>query len=214
MKHTIVVVDDHILIANAISSIIKNFKDFEVLFECANGKALQDQFKISETIPEIVLLDISMPIMDGYQTALWLKENYPSVLVMVLSMQDSEGSVIKMIRNGAKGYLLKNVSPLELENALKGLITNGFYYPEWASNIMLSQLFDPNEENLFKENELLHREKVFLSYCATELSYKEIAIEMQCSPRTLENYRDNLYVKLNVKSRIGLAVFAIKNGLT
>lgn len=211
MKHSIVIVDDHVLIAKALRGIIANFVDFEVLYECENGKELQDKFKSQSTIPNIVLLDISMPIMNGFDTALWLKENHPDVLVMALSMQDDDESVIKMIKNGAKGYLLKNTHPADLEKALQSLVTNGYFYPEWAASKVFASIGSP-----LKSNEavisITDREKEFLKYSVTEMNYKEIAEKMFCSPRTVESYRDNLFEKLELKSRVGLAVYAIKNG--
>jgi DNA-binding NarL/FixJ family response regulator len=205
MKHSIVIVDDHILIAKAISSILANFPQFEVLYECENGKEFQEKCSHPNNIPNIVLLDISMPIMDGFETARWLKENYPNVLVMALSMQDDELSLIKMVKSGAKGYLLKNVHPTELENALNSLIKRGFYYPDWATDKVFSSIRN--------EDTITEREKNFLQYTVTDLSYKEIADEMCCSHRTIEAYRDSLFEKLNLRSRVGLAVYAIKNGI-
>ncbi|MCF6132404.1 response regulator transcription factor [Flavobacterium wongokense] len=215
MKHSIVIVDDHILIAKALRSIMANFNDFEVLYECENGKELQDKFTSKKNIPTVVLLDISMPIMDGFETAKWLRENHPDVLVLALSMQDNEQSLIKMIKNGARGYLLKNVAPSELETALKTIINNGFYYPEWASNIVFSNMMGnvPNNHTSAMTSDLSEREKEFLKLCITEMSYKEISEKMFCSPRTIESYRNSLCEKLNIKTRVGLAVFAIKSGL-
>lgn len=212
MENTIVIVDDHILIAKALRSIICNFNQFEVLYECQNGKELQEKFNTKTNIPTVVLLDISMPIMDGFETAKWLKENHPEVLIMTLSMQDDEQSLIKMIKNGAKGYLLKNAHPTELENALNLLIKNGYYYPDWAANRLFANI---NNNAIVAETELTFsdREREFLKYTVTELTYKEIAAKMCCSPRTVEGYRDNLCEKLDLKSRVGLAVFAIKNGI-
>jgi DNA-binding NarL/FixJ family response regulator len=114
-----------------------------------------------------------------------------------------------MVRNGAKSYLLKNSHPRELESALLKLVENGFYYPEWASKIIFSSINKTSNEALSK---LTDREKEFLKYTITEKSYKEIAELMFCSPRTVESYRDNLFEKLNLKTRVGLAVYAIKNG--
>lgn len=211
MKHTVVIVDDHILIAKAISSILANFKQFEVLYECENGKEFQEKCSHPSNIPNIVLLDISMPVMDGFETARWLKENHPNVLVMALSMQDDELSLIKMVKSGAKGYLLKNVHPAELENALNTLINRGFYYPDWATDKVFSSI--RNEDTVSEEKiSITEREKNFLRYTVTDLSYKEIADQMCCSHRTIEAYRDSLFEKLNLRSRVGLAVYAIKNG--
>ena len=210
MKKTIVIVDDHILIAQALKGIIENFENFEVLYECENGKDLQEKFKLKKPIPDVVLLDVSMPIMDGFETAKWLKETHPEVLIMTLSMQNDDQSVIKMIKSGSNGYLLKNSHPIELEKALNRLLNDGYYYPDWASKIVFASL---GEKNTTTETiKLTEREREFLKYTITEMSYKEIAEKMFCSPRTVESYRDSLFEKLELKTRVGLAVFALKNG--
>jgi DNA-binding NarL/FixJ family response regulator len=209
MKHKIVIVDDHILIAKALTGIIENFAKFEVMYECESGVALQEKCNVKKNIPDIVLLDVSMPIMDGFETAQWLTTNHPQVLIMALSMQDDEQSVIKMIKHGAKGYLLKNVHPIELEKALTALVKNGTYYPDWATSKIIASL---GKGEINKPLILLtEREKEFLQYTITEMSYKEIAEKMFCSPRTVESYRDSLFEKLDLKTRVGLAVFALKN---
>ncbi|MDR2237234.1 MAG: response regulator transcription factor [Chryseobacterium sp.] len=210
MKKTIVIVDDHVLIAKALEGIIGNFREFEVIYGCENGKDLIQKLESNSKVPDIILLDISMPIMDGFETAAWLTENHPDIKVMALSMQGDDNSVIKMIRNGAKGYLLKNTHPKDLETALTKLNSDGFFYPEWASKIIFSNMGKEKEaENSVRISD---REKEFLKYTVTELSYKEIADKMCCSPRTVESYRDQLCDKLELKTRVGLAVFAIKNG--
>jgi DNA-binding NarL/FixJ family response regulator len=211
MKHSIIIVDDHVLIAKALRGIIANFQDFEVWYECENGKELQDQLIAKKQIPEIVLLDISMPIMDGFETALWLKETHPNVLVMALSMQDDDESVIKMIKNGSKGYLLKNTHPANLEKALKALVNQGCYYPDWATSKVFASLGVPIKKEVV-EIHITDREREFLKYSVSEMNYKEIAEKMFCSPRTVESYRDNLFEKLELKTRVGLAVYALKNG--
>jgi DNA-binding NarL/FixJ family response regulator len=212
MKKTIVIVDDHILIAKALTAILSNFEQFEVLYECQNGAELQEKCKVKSNIPDVVLLDISMPIMNGFETAKWLKETHPETLIMALSMQDDEQSLIKMIKNGAKGYLLKNVHPAELEKALDSLIKNGNYYPEWAASKLFNSIANPEASNS-KNLGISDREKEFLQFTVTEMNYKEIAEKMFCSPRTIEGYRDSLFEKLELKTRVGLAVFAIKNEL-
>ncbi|UKB84542.1 response regulator transcription factor [Chryseobacterium sp. MEBOG06] len=210
MKKSIVIVDDHILIAKALEGIISNFTDFEVIYVCENGKDLIQKLEEGNTIPDIILLDISMPIMDGFETAAWLTKNHSDIKIMALSMQGDDSSVIKMIKSGAKGYLLKNTHPKDLETALSRLNTDGFFYPEWASKIIFSTLNKDHESEVVVK--ISEREKEFLKYTVTELSYKEIADRMCCSPRTVESYRDQLCDKLDLKTRVGLAVFAIKNG--
>ena len=210
MKKTIVIVDDHLLIAKALEGIIDNFKDFKVIYVAENGKDLIDKFKENNEIPDIILMDISMPIMDGFESVLWLKKNHPKIKVMALSMQGDDNSVIKMIKNGAKGYLLKNTHPKDLEEALIRLKDDGFFYPEWAEKIIFSNI--NNDKSNEKAVRISDREKEFLTHTVTELSYKEIAEKMCCSPRTVESYRDQLCEKLDLKTRVGLAVFALKNG--
>lgn len=210
MKKTIVIVDDHILIAKALEGIIGNFNDFEVIYVCENGKDLIQKFEEGNALPDIILLDISMPVMDGFETASWLTKNHPDIKVMALSMQGDDNSVIKMIKSGAKGYLLKNTHPKDLETALTRLNSDGFFYPEWASKIIFTNLNKEGDSEITIK--ISDREKEFLKYTVTELSYKEIADRMCCSPRTVESYRDQLCEKLDLKTRVGLAVFAIKNG--
>ena len=213
MKFTIAIADDHLLIAKAIGSIIETFRDFEVLYEVEHGKVLQEKFKQKKNIPDIVLLDISMPVMDGFETATWLKKDHPAVHIMALSVQDDDESLIRMIKAGARGYLHKNVHPAELENALHTLMSKGMYYPDWAT----SRVFIKMAEDSGKENApqvlLSEREKEFLKYSCTELTYKEIGEQMFCSARTVESYRDSLFEKLSVKTRVALALYAVKTGI-
>lgn len=210
MIHSIVIIDDHILIANALSSIISNFSKFKVLYVCEGGVDFQNKVKGRE-IPDIILLDVNMPIMDGFETAKWIKENYPKTKIMALSMQDDEQSLIKMIRNGARGYILKNILPSELDKALTNLVETGYYFPDWVAQKVFTSIGEHTIDVNLK-SDLSSREIEFLNYAATEMTYKEIAEKMFCSPRTIENYRDSLFEKLNIKSRVGLAAYAIRNG--
>ena len=212
MNHTIAIADDHLLIAKALSGIIESFQNFEVLYEVENGKVLQKRFMVEKNIPDIVLLDISMPVMDGFATATWLRDQHPQVLVIALSMQDDDESLIKMIRAGARGYLHKNVHPTELKKALESIISRGMYYPDWAASKVFSAIAGSNNKP-DKNIRFSDRETEFLQYAATELTYKEIGDKMFCSPRTVESYRDTLFEKTGLRTRVGLVVFAIRHGI-
>lgn len=207
---TVAIVDDHTLIAQALARIVNQFNDFKVIFEVNHGKALMEQLGRIERPPDVVLLDINMPVMDGFETARWLREHHPKLLIMALSVQDKEETLIKMIRCGATGYLLKNVRAVELEQALHAMCTRGYYYPDWVAHSVISSLANGKTDAHEPPNE---REILFLELAATELTYKEIADRMHCSPRTVEGYRDGLFEKFKVRTRVSLVVYAIKNGL-
>jgi len=212
MQYSVVIADDHILIARALSAIIEKFRRFHVLYEVSNGKELTEKFKNRRNIPDIVLLDINMPEMDGFETAKWLSTNYSQIFILALSVQNDEQTLIKMIKAGARGYLVKNIHPNELEKALDSLVEKGVYYSDAQVSTVRSQMMNDND-SLQRMKQLSEREKEFLQFAATELTYKEIAEQMFCSPRTVESYRDSLFEKLDLKTRVGLVVYGIKNGL-
>ncbi|MCP9762779.1 response regulator transcription factor [Lacihabitans soyangensis] len=213
MKHQVAIVDDHLLIAKAIGSIINNFSGFETIYEVENGKVLIEKLKNNSNKPELILMDISMPEMNGFETTEWLTEQHPEITVMALSVQDDEDSLIKMIKAGAKGYLHKNVHPAELELALKTIIDRGMYFPNWATSKVFANISKKDTTNSIAEIKINDREMEFLKHTCSELTYKEIADIMCCSPRTVEGYRDSLFEKLMIKTRVGLAMYAIKSGI-
>lgn len=210
MKYKVALVDDHVLIAKALTGIIEKFDRFEVLYEVENGKQLVDKLQHPQHIPDIVLLDVNMPVMDGYETAAWLKDHHPDINILALSVQEEEETLIRIIRSGAQGYLLKNVRPAELEKALEAIIERGFYYPDWVAHKVIRSITSGDTE---PEIVLNKREMEFLQYAATDLTYKEIADKMCCSPRTVEGYRDSLFEKFQLKSRVSLVVYALRKKL-
>jgi DNA-binding NarL/FixJ family response regulator len=132
---------------------------------------------------------------------------------MALSVQDDDDSLIRMIKAGARGYLHKNVHPAELEKALETLVSKGMYYPDWATSRVFLKMATDEEPAAVQQVAVSEREKEFLQYACTELTYKEIGEQMHCSPRTVESYRDSLFEKLGVKTRVALALYAVKTGL-
>ena len=213
-KEKVVLVDDHVLLRNGLSNLIASFQNCEVLFEANNGKDFIKKLDSSNP-PDMVLMDINMPDMDGYETTLWLKNNHPAVKVLALSMYDNENSIIRMFKAGARGYILKDCDPAELEAAINSVASKGYYYTEMVTGRLIHSINAMAEEESSVKNliQLNEREIAFLKLACTELTYKEIADRMVLSPRTIDGYRDALFDKLNVKTRVGLVLYAIKNGI-
>jgi len=210
-KIKVALADDHILLRNGLAGLINSFDDYTVIFEADNGADFQKKIQKGNE-PELVLMDINMPGMDGFATAEWLRQNYPLTKVLALSMYDNENSIIRMFKAGAKGYILKDSEPAELKAALDSIMQKGYYYSELVTGKLIHSINTSTQNgNGNKANQLNDRETEFLKLAATELTYKEIAEKMNLSPRTIDGYRDALFEKLELKSRVGLVLYAIKN---
>lgn len=211
----IALVDDHTLLRNGLAALVNSFEGYAVLFEAGNGKEFIAQLK-QYPAPDIVLLDITMPEMNGLETATWIKNNLPSAKILVLSVMDVDTVIISMLKRGARGYLLKDSKPAVFKNALDNIRDTGFYMNELVSNKMLNYVKEEKKDKLPQASlvsTLTENELSFLRMVCAEKTNKEIAHDMNLSVRTIDGYRDELIKKLNVHSRVGLVIFAIKNGL-
>ena len=178
--------------------------------EAVNGDDLLTQLQNADVHPKVILSDIMMPVMNGRELTLTVKKLYPDIKVIALSSLHHEDTVVDMFRCGAKGFITKNVEPEDLIKALHTVINNQYF------------LFDGENENIFSsyhgvhcnktEHSLTEKQIQFLQLCASDLTYKAIAEKLQISPRTVDSYRDNLFEKLNIKSRSGLVLYAVQNG--
>lgn len=208
MKIPIGVVDDHQLFLKSLSLMLNSFRDYEVVLEALNGKDLQEKITSKKVLPEVMLIDVNMPVMNGIATATWLNEHYPAIKLAALSMNDSDKTIIAMIKAGCCAYLLKDTHPNELEKALNEIYAKGFYNGD-AININHRRLFRCEEDQL----KITEKEKLFLQYVCSDMTYKQIADKMKLSERTIDGYRDNLFRKFNVQSRVGLCLEAIRKEL-
>jgi len=208
-KYKIVIVDDHLLFSNSLKKLIEGFADYEVTKQIGNGKDLVEYLSTESNPPDLILLDVKMPMMGGKATMDWISNHHPSLKVLVLSMDDEESTIIYMLRKGAKGYILKDIDPVAFKEAIENVLHKGFYHSERVNAVLLGEIHKPEEA----EAQLNKRERVFLDKVCSDKTYKEIASEMFLSPKTIDGYRATLFKKLNVKSRVGLALYAIKNGL-
>ncbi len=207
MDRTIIIVDDHKLFAQSLQILVNSFDGFEVTNVFKHGAELVNYLTENTQHPDIILLDMRMPIMDGMQTMKWLQEHKPEQKVLTLTVDQEDETIIKMLKYGCRGFLLKDIDPEEFEHALNTTHNTGYY-----SNNTISEALS-RQERKQKYEELTTRELEFLNHACSELTYKAIAAEMNLSPKTVENYRESLFQKLHVKSRVGLVIYAIKEGL-
>lgn len=206
MVYKVVVVDDHTLLSQAISELVSSFKDFTVTYTSANGKDLLTKLKNEENIPDIVLMDVNMPILNGIETTRVISKEYPELPVVALSVEEDEKTIIEMLRSGAKGYLMKDTKKEVLEKALIEVLEKGYYHTNTIARLLVGNLNKLNQHDQLKDREI-----EFMLHACSEKTYREIAEEMFVSPKTVEGYRDTLYEKLNLKNRIGLVLYAIRN---
>jgi two-component system, NarL family, invasion response regulator UvrY len=211
---TIAIVDDFMLIRGAFSSLVCRF-GHSVITEADNGKILIENIE-KHKIPDIILLDIVMPEMDGYSTARWLSKHHPQIKVLALSAYNNEIAVIGMLKCGAKGFISKNVEPEMLNAAINCIYRNEPFFLEAQSNILaiIPDHHTINKlEQRWKHVHLTPRQTEFLGLACSEMAYKEIAEKMGVSPRTIDEFRDQLFEKLGIRTRIGLAIYAVRCGL-
>jgi DNA-binding NarL/FixJ family response regulator len=208
----IAIVDDHSMFRKGLAALINLFPNYEVLLDAGNGKELIRQLQ-PDNLPHILLLDIAMPEMDGYATAAWVKQQHPEIKILALSTMDGETAIIKMIKNGAKGYLMKDSEPAELKQAFDDVLAMGYYYNDVVSRKLAQSVFNNAEGKDSAISRMTGRELQFLQLACSEKTYKQIAAEMFVSQRTVDGYREALFQKLSISTRVGLAIYAIKNQL-
>lgn len=205
--------DDHVLLRTALASLIDNFENCKVVYQAATGSELIKQVQAG-SVPDVILLDLNMQEMDGYETATWLQKNYPAIHVLMLTMYDSELSLIRLLQAGVKGFLKKDIHPAELQFAIRSVVQSGYYYSNHATGKLVNLFRHTPEGNPGLQKALLtEQELLFLKLACTDLTYKEVAQQMGLNPRSVDTLRDQLFVKLDVKSRVGLAMVAIRHGV-
>ncbi len=212
-KINVSLVDDHVLLREALVNLVNTFDEFKVIASLNSGYELVNS--LSDSIrPEVILLDLNMPGMDGFETAKWLFKVHPEINILILTMYDSEIALIRLLQAGVKGFLKKDTHPNELRIALKAVSAGGYYYSQDTTG-KLATLFQRDFENQhFVDKAILSEKEIeFLRLASTDKTYKEIASELKISPRAIDGYRDTLFEKLDVKSRVGLAIYAVKNGI-
>lgn len=208
----IALADDHEIFRNALGLLINTFDKCSVILEAGTGNELISKIEAG-VIPDIILLDLSMPDFDGYETAKWLQLNKPEINILMLSMYDTEPAMLRMLQLGVKGFLRKDISPSELKTAINSVMQIGYYYTNDTTGKLINLFRKSQEQSVLLKSMLTEMEMRFLKWVCTELTYKEIAREMHVNVRAVDNLRDNLFEKLEVKNRVGLVMYSIKHGI-
>jgi DNA-binding NarL/FixJ family response regulator len=198
MKITIGIVDDHQLFLKSLGLLISSFSDFSIVVEALNGKDLIEKLETKKT----------MPVMDGPATVHYLTEKYPAIKTVALSMKDDDATIIGMIKAGCCAYLLKDIHPTELEKALLEINSKGYYNAD-ATNVSFRRMLQNKDATLV----ITDKEKEFLKLACSDLTYKQIAAILYLSERTIDGYRETLFQKMKVQSRVGLVLEAIRRNL-
>lgn len=205
--------DDHLLLRNALASLIDSFGDCKVIYHAGTGKELIEKISIGP-VPHVVILDLNMPEMDGYETAEWMQQNLPETHVLMLTMYDSELSLIRLLQIGVKGFLKKDVHPDELKFAIHSVMLSGYYYSNHTTGKLVNLFRNKADRFNSVQKAMLSDDEIrFLKFTCSDLTYKEIAQKMDLNPRSVDTLRDQLFIKLDVKSRVGLVMVAIRNGI-
>lgn len=208
----IAIVDDHTLMSKALENMIAENPKYHVVMNQPNGEDFIAELKNISELPAVVLMDINMPYKNGIETTEWLTEHHPDIKVIALTMEDDEKVLIRMLKAGAKGYLLKDMQPSILFQAIDTVFEKGSFYTDFVAQKLLKvQTEDAKNASLLSD--LKEREKEFIKLACSELTYKEIADKMCLSPKTIDGYRDSVFVKLEIKNRVGLVLFALKHNL-
>ncbi len=211
-KTNVYIADDHTLFRKAIVKLISGFDCIGTVKDAENGKELVALVKQEE--PDLVIVDMQMPIMDGVETCEYLIPRYPNLKVLILSMHDSDRYILHMLEIGVHAFLLKNTDPEELERAICSITKKDFYHNDLVASVLRKNIIDKKASVRPKFNpvELTEREREILTLVCREMSNKEIGSRLGLSERTIENHRFRLMEKLNLKSVVGLVRFAYENG--
>ena len=216
MDNTIIkvgLVDDHILLRNALAALINGFGECRVVAQSGNGKELIKTIS-DGTVMDVAILDLNMPEMNGFETAEWLSKKHPDIHILMLTMYDSELSLIRLLQTGVKGFLKKDIHPSELKLAIQTVMQSGFYYSNYTTGRLVNMLRNSADGHARLQRSMLTDQEIrFLNLVCSDLTYKEIAQKMGLNPRSIDTLRDQLFLKLDVRSRVGLAMIAIRHGV-
>lgn len=212
-KIKIAIADDYKIFREGLKVGLSSDENLEVMMEVDNGEELMKE--LETTSPDIILMDLKMPIMDGMEATKAVRKKYPKVKVLVVTMYDDDKFIIHLMEIGANGYLLKNAEPEEIKRSIYAVHENGYYFNDLVNKALLKKLVLKNNfKPSFNQNiDLTERELQVLKLICEEKTAVEIGKEIFLSPRSVEGIRQRLIEKVGVRNTAGLVMFAIKNGI-
>ncbi len=215
MKNIIVaIVDDHLLFADSLALMLSSDNGITVGFKASSGKDFFKKLKMAETKPDVVLMDIEMPEMNGIKATEKLKKNYPNIKVIVVTMHYDEAYIISMLEHGANGYLFKNTDSAELIKAIYAVSKNELYYNK-KTLLSINSSISHNDcyKSLRKKVDITTRELEILKLICEAMTAEEIGDELSISSRTVESHRQKLLLKTDSRNIIALVIYAFINNL-
>lgn len=208
-----IIADDHKLFRSGLSSMFEDIPEVSVIGEVANGQELLSL--LAKKTPDLILMDLKMPMMDGIEATEQVKSKYPDIKIIVLSMYEDERFIIHLLELGVNGYLLKNTDPEEMEETINTVMTRDFSFNDRVTNIMRKNLFGTRKgkPNFDTNVDFTPREIQILKLVCKEMTNNEIGKELHLSSRTIEGYRKKILEKTGAKNTAGMVYFAAKNGI-
>lgn len=209
----VAIADDHKIFRKGVILSLRHYSNLNFVLEAENGQELLDG--LEEAKPEVVLMDLRMPVMDGIEATKYISAHYPHISVLVLTMHEEEKFVIHLMENGANGYLLKSTDPTEIKNAITDVIEKGYYLSNFVNRILVRKSQTKNRfiPTLTKDVEVTDREREVLEYICLEYTSQEIGEKIGISSRTVESIKERLMERFGLKNTAGLVFFAVKNKL-
>ena len=212
-KISIVLVDDHAVVRSGIKSLIEVIGNYKVTDQFDNGRDFINALPMIKE-PALAIIDLNMPVMSGLETMRWLKKNKPGLKALILTLESDEKVILELFRLGIRGYLPKSCSAELLKKAIQDVIVSGYYHSELLQQALSTEIERKETEQKLQE-QLSDKELIFLQLVCDkeEYTYERISELMQVSVRTVDGYREALFKKFSIKSKIGLVLFAIRHGL-
>lgn len=213
MEIKVAIADDHKIFRKGVILSLRHYSNIKFVLEADNGEELLNH--LDEAKPDVILMDLRMPVKDGIEATKFISKHYPNIAVIVLTMHEDDRFVTHLMENGANGYLLKSTDPSEIKKAITDVVTKGYYLNNFVNRILLKRAHNKTKSipSLNNDFPVTDKEKDVLRYICMEFTSQEIGQKMEISPRTVESIKERLMERFGVKNTAGLVFFAVKNNL-